>query len=504
MLAPDNTAHSYLIFGGGFIANQIKDVLTTQGKSTVMSKARIESREDVLSELVRHKPTRVINCAGVRGLHNADWCEDHKVETMRSNVLGALNVVDVCFQLGVHITHIGSACIYTVEGDETAGDRSPFTEADEPFFQGCWYGRSRLLSELSIRHYPNLLLLRVRIPISADLHPKNHITKLLKYEKIVDLTGSGTVLPNLIPAAIILLDHGETGTYNWVTPGEISNVEIMELAKKAIRPDLKWQTFKTIDMHLSSLLTAVLAMSGMVTASAIPSPLLESRQSSPAAGVVYNKCSKPGVFALAFDDGPGQYTEELIKTLNAAGAKATFFFTGTLYGCIYNRAAAVKAAYSSGHQVASHTWTHPQTLDTMSIAQLTTEMQRLETALVNIIGVKPTYMRPPYLKTGGNVPTAMRNLGYRIITDSIDSQDWNGVSVSASEQKFRSAGPSTLDGKGHISLLHETYASTVRDLVPRLIKWAKENNLKMVTVAECLGDANGAYAKGTGGGAQQC
>ena len=42
------------------------------------------------------------------------------------------------------------------------------------------------------------------------------------------------------------------------------------------------------------------------------------------------------------------------------------------------------------------------------------------------------------------------------------------------------------------------------DLVPRLIKWAKENNLKMVTVAECLGDASGAYAKGTGGGAQTC
>ncbi|KAG9959870.1 glycoside hydrolase/deacetylase, partial [Aureobasidium melanogenum] len=261
---------------------------------------------------------------------------------------------------------------------------------------------------------------------------------------------------------------------------------------------------KVISMHLSSLLPAMLAISGMATASTIPSPFLESRQSSPAAGVVYSKCSKPGVFALAFDDGPGRYTEELIKTLNAAGAKATFFFTGTLYSCIYNRAAAVKAVYASGHQVASHTWTHPQTLDSMSVSQLTTEMQKLETALVNIIGVKPTYMRPPYLKTGGNVPTAMRNLGYKMITDSVDSQDWNGLSVLASEQKFRSAGPSTYDGKGHISLLHETYATTVRDLVPRLIKWAKENNLKMVTVAECLGDTNGAYAKGIGGGAQQC
>ncbi|KAI5249759.1 glycoside hydrolase/deacetylase [Aureobasidium subglaciale] len=257
-------------------------------------------------------------------------------------------------------------------------------------------------------------------------------------------------------------------------------------------------------MHFNSLLPVVLALSSMATASAIPEPFLVSRQNSPAAGVVYSKCSKPGVFALAFDDGPGAYTQELINTLNAAGAKATFFFTGTLYGCIYNRAAAVKAAYSSGHQVASHTWTHPQTLDTMSVAQLTTEMQKLETAFVNIIGVKPTYMRPPYLKTGGNVPTAMGKLGYKMITDSVDSQDWNGLSVSASEQRFKSAGPKTPDGFGHISLLHETYANTVRDLVPRLIKWAKENNLKMVTVAECLGDGNSAYAKGTGGGAQTC
>ncbi|KAL8701426.1 MAG: hypothetical protein Q9201_004910 [Fulgogasparrea decipioides] len=33
-----------------------------------------------------------------------------------------------------------------------------------------------------------------------------------------------------------------------VTPGQISNVEIMELAKKCIRPDLKWQTFGLKDM----------------------------------------------------------------------------------------------------------------------------------------------------------------------------------------------------------------------------------------------------------------
>ena len=46
----------------------------------------------------------------------------------------------------------------------------------------------------------------------------------------------------------------------------------------------------------------------------------------------------------------------LVDKLNAAGAKGTFFLTGTLYGCIYNQARAVKHAYEAGHQIASHTW----------------------------------------------------------------------------------------------------------------------------------------------------
>jgi peptidoglycan/xylan/chitin deacetylase (PgdA/CDA1 family) len=76
----------------------------------------------------------------------------------------------------------------------------------------------------------------------------------------------------------------------------------------------------------------------------------------PQAGVVINKCASPGMLALAYDDGPHQYTSELVDILDQGGAKATFFFTGTLYGCIYNQAAAVKKAYASGHQIASHTW----------------------------------------------------------------------------------------------------------------------------------------------------
>ncbi|KAJ0107235.1 polysaccharide deacetylase family protein [Diaporthe amygdali] len=247
-------------------------------------------------------------------------------------------------------------------------------------------------------------------------------------------------------------------------------------------------------MHYSLILSSFLAL---VVAHPVPDPVtIFSRAPTP--GTVYTKCSTPNTLALAYDDGPYQYTQSLVTKLNQAGVKGTFFFTGTLYGCIYNQAAAVKAAYDGGHQVASHTWTHGH-VGSMSSSQLTTEMTKLEQAFVNIFGKKPAYMRPPYLETGGSVTSVMKSLGYNIITDDIDTGDWNGQTAAQSQAKFQAAGAS---GNGHIPLMHETYSSTVNDLTTWLINWAKTNNLKIVTV----GDASGAYQSGTfpGNGQNTC
>ena len=76
------------------------------------------------------------------------------------------------------------------------------------------------------------------------------------------------------------------------------------------------------------------------------------------------------MLALAYDDGPYQYTQKLVDTLTAGGARGTFFVTGTLYGtdssrtevledlvisssyitltllgCIYNQRTALQNAY---------------------------------------------------------------------------------------------------------------------------------------------------------------
>ena len=80
------------------------------------------------------------------------------------------------------------------------------------------------------------------------------------------------------------------------------------------------------------------------------------------------------------------------------------------------------------------------------------------------------------------------------MTDSIDSGDWNNQTPAQSQQKFEQAGPG---GNGHIPLMHEVYASTVNELVPWLIKWAKANNLKLVTVGKSPLDPSGPVHGGT-------
>lgn len=86
--------------------------------------------------------------------------------------------------------------------------------------------------------------------------------------------------------------------------------------------------FPTLTMRALLPLSSLLAFG---LAYPVPDPVsIFNRATTP--GAVYTKCSTANTLALAYDDGPYQYTQTLVNTLNAAGAKGTFFFTGTLYG----------------------------------------------------------------------------------------------------------------------------------------------------------------------------
>jgi peptidoglycan/xylan/chitin deacetylase (PgdA/CDA1 family) len=95
-----------------------------------------------------------------------------------------------------------------------------------------------------------------------------------------------------------------------------------------------------------------LILSALVAvAAASPIASLQSRD----AALVYAGCTKPGVVALTFDDGPYMYTDTVLDHLNAAGMHATFFVNGQNWANIFDYADTVKRVVDGGHQIGSHT-----------------------------------------------------------------------------------------------------------------------------------------------------
>lgn len=73
-------------------------------------------------------------------------------------------------------------------------------------------------------------------------------------------------------------------------------------------------------------------------------------------GEVISACTVKGKVALTFDDGPYNFTKELVDTLNKHNARATFFVNGAnLSPNIDVYKDLLEKEYKEGHQIASHT-----------------------------------------------------------------------------------------------------------------------------------------------------
>ncbi|KAG0196138.1 Carbohydrate esterase 4 protein [Mortierella sp. GBA30] len=252
----------------------------------------------------------------------------------------------------------------------------------------------------------------------------------------------------------------------------------------------------------------------MINGTVLPYYTLTGPKPAPAtlAGHVYTNCVVPGTYSISYDDGPSRFTSQLLDILDREQVKVTFFINGANVGCIYDPSVrdGIKRAYNSGHQIASHTWSHAD-LATLTVEQITTEMRRVEQALKDILGVVPRYMRPPYgsgtfANTGAvanaRVQSTLGSLGYVIATWDIETLDAGADdhltphALSDAELLRREQGNvtsvvnATPKGANHMQLMHDTFERTVTNLTPWSITYIKGLGYKPVTVAECLGDSD--------------
>ncbi|PPD82481.1 hypothetical protein GOBAR_DD20592 [Gossypium barbadense] len=228
----------------GWIGGLLGQLCDKQGIPFEYGKGRLEDRSSLTADIQNIKPTHVFNAAGVTGRPNVDWCESHKTETIRTNVAGTLTLADVCREHGLLMMNFATGCIFEYDAGHPQGSGIGFKEEDIPNFTGSFYSKTKAMVEELLKEYNNVCTLRVRMPISSDLNnPRNFITKISRYSKVVNIPNSMTILDELLPISIEMAKRNLTGIWNFTNPGVVSHNEILEMYKKYIDPKFQWANF---------------------------------------------------------------------------------------------------------------------------------------------------------------------------------------------------------------------------------------------------------------------
>ena len=162
----------------------------------------------------------IINAAGYTGFPNVDACEVNRAECLSGNVLWPLQVEER--SKGYPVVHISSGCVYN--GYKDGG----WLETDEPNFTGSFYSRCKVLAQSMLR-LENSYILRVRMPFGKEEHQKNYLTKLRRYEKLIDVRNSLSCIEDVAEAAIhFALNQPTPGIYNCVNTGEVTTRKVAD------------------------------------------------------------------------------------------------------------------------------------------------------------------------------------------------------------------------------------------------------------------------------------
>jgi 3,5-epimerase/4-reductase len=222
-----------LVLGEGYIGSRLKEEL-----GCFSSQRRISSFADAQEEIQRFGPTIIINCVGHLG-RNVDDCELDIDRTLIANTFVPIILAEVALRNRVRLIHISSGCIYHYDYSKDV----PMGENKTPDFFELFYSRSKIYSESALaalsKRYP-VLILRIRVPLDERPHPRNILTKLINYKRVIDLPNSLTYIPDFIRALVHLVRVDATGIYNIVNKGALKYPELMQIYKKYV-PDFEYE-----------------------------------------------------------------------------------------------------------------------------------------------------------------------------------------------------------------------------------------------------------------------
>jgi dTDP-4-dehydrorhamnose reductase len=226
----------YLLGGSGYVGQAYQKLLTSKRiafKNLQRNDLDYTDVATLVEALRSDKPDFLINAAGYTGKPNVDACEVDKANCLFGNAILPGRIAEACEITNTPWGHVSSGCIYT----GTRENGTEFTEADAPNFtfrqNNCsFYSGTKALGEEILKDAANVYLWRLRIPFNNIESPRNYLTKLIRYENLLEASNSISELNEFVAATFACWEkHIPFGTYNVTNPGYVTTREVVELIK---------------------------------------------------------------------------------------------------------------------------------------------------------------------------------------------------------------------------------------------------------------------------------
>ncbi|MEN9663118.1 MAG: hypothetical protein RL324_2067 [Verrucomicrobiota bacterium] len=249
----------YLLGGSGYVGQAYQSLLTRKGVPfRNLRRAELDYTDPVqlTAALKADRPEFLINAAGYTGKPNVDACELHKAECLFGNAVVPGRIAAACAAAGVPWGHVSSGCIYS----GARADGTGFREEDTPNFtfrtNHCsFYSGTKALGEEVLAGQSNVYLWRLRIPYDHVENPRNYLTKLMRYPRLLEAANSISHLHEFVASTFACWEKRiPFGTYNVTNPGHVTTHEVVDLILKSGVCPKEYAFFKSEDefMHVAA------------------------------------------------------------------------------------------------------------------------------------------------------------------------------------------------------------------------------------------------------------
>ena len=181
--------------------------------------------------------------------------------------------------------------------------------------------------------------------------------------------------------------------------------------------------------------------------------------------------------AISFDCAWGtDYTDQLLSVMESENVKSTFF---AVEFWVEKHPDYVKKIYDAGHEIGTHSATHPY-MSKLSSEAIERELNTSCTAIQNITGTRPTLFRPPYGDYNDRLIEVATKQNLYVIQWDVDSLDWKDLSASQITERVLKRVKN-----GSIVLFHNQGLHTAQAL-PSIIKGLKQKGYTFSTIGQMI------------------